>query len=295
MDFDPDIDQQRRSDTLREVVAPFLLPGDPLADRYDPDLDAAIAARSELTETGLTLLDRVLLVEEAARLGAPIDATAALLLRPLLVREALGSFAIRSVAGDGPLRFGAAATAVIDVTGTAPTAAEALGFDPVPSGAAAGYGRVRVGVASPIGWTPALSPLAVVQLGRAAEIAGAAMGAIGDVAAYLCERQQFGRSLSTFQGLQHRLAELAVDAHGASVSVRVAAHAGTTAAALGAAAYAIDVAARAVPELHQLSGARGFTFESGLPARTMRLLATRLELTASGVSAEAFASATWGA
>ena len=65
-------------------------------------------------------------------------------------------------------------------------------------------------------------------------------------------------------------------------------------AALGAAAYAIDVAARAVPELHQLSGARGFTFESGLPARTMRLLATRLELTASGVSPEAFAPATWG-
>ena len=84
------------------------------------------------------------------------------------------------------------------------------------------------------------------------------MGAVSDVAAYLRERQQFGRSLSSFQALQHRLAELAVDAHGASVSARSAAYAGTSTAALGAAAYAVDVAARAVPELHQLSGARRF-------------------------------------
>jgi alkylation response protein AidB-like acyl-CoA dehydrogenase len=294
MDFDPDPSQARRRDVLRTVLAPFVRSDDQLADRHDADLDAAVASEPELTGAGLSLLDRVLLVEEAARLGAPVDATATLLLRPLVASEVVGPIAIRTAAGDRPVRFGAGATSVVDVTGALPTVAAVTGFDPVASGAAAGYGRVRLGVSSPLGWTASLPPLALVQLGRAAEIAGVAMGAVGDVAAYLGERQQFGRTLSTFQGLQHRLAELAVDAHGASVSARTAAHVGTGTRAVGAAAYAIDVAARAVPELHQLSGARGFTFESGLPARTMRLLATRLELTASGVSPEAFATATWG-
>ena len=294
MDFDPDLSQARRGDVLRTVLAPFVQSHDQRADRHDADLDAAVASEPVLTGPGLSVLDRVLLVEEAALWGAPVDATATLLVRPLLGGAVVGPIALRTATGDGPVRFGAGATSVVDVTGELPTVAAVTGFDPVASGAAAGYGRVRVGTASPLGWSASLPPLALVQLGRAAEIAGVTMGAVADVAAYLGERQQFGRSLSSFQGLQHRLAELAVDAHGVSVSVRTAAHAGTPTAALGAAAYAIDVVARAVPELHQLSGARGFTFESGLPARTMRLLATRLELTASGVSPEAFATATWG-
>jgi hypothetical protein len=293
MDFDLDVGQRRRLDALRARVAPFVDVTDPLADRCDIGLDAAIAGDPELTGDPLSLLDRVLLVEDAARLGAPVNATAALLVRPLITPVPVGPVAIRTRPGEGALRFGRHAVAVVDVTGDTPTVADVAGFEPVESGTVAGYGHVRADAAVPVVWRSALQPLAALRLGRAAEIAGAAGGAVADVAAYLRVREQFGRSLSSFQGLQHRLAELAVDAHGASVVVRTAAHTGTATAALGAAAYAVDVAARMVPELHQLSGARGFTFESGLPARTMRLLACRTELTASGASADAYATTTW--
>jgi hypothetical protein len=245
---------------------------------------------------GADLLDRVVLVEEASRLGAPINATATLLIRPLLGSSvAPGPLAIRTAHDGVPLRFGCDAVAVVDVSEDPPTIAETDSglFVPIPSGTVTGYGIVAARRAAEVPWESPLSPLATYQLGRAAEVAGAARRGVELTASYLRTRKQFGRALSSFQALQHRLAQLAVDAEAASTLVRMAAHTVSEASVLGAASYAVAVAARAVPELHQLNGARGFTFESGLPVYTLRLVASRVELISTGVSPVMYADAVW--
>jgi hypothetical protein len=294
MDFDLDRRQTELLDRLRAVVGAAAAGAPTVADGSDPLLAAAVAADPVLTGPQLTLLDRVLLVEEAAHLGAAVHATATLLVGPLCGRVVPGPLAIR--AGDiAPLRFAEHAVAVVDVRPpTARTAAVVAGsFTAVPSGMVQGYGTVVTAPGAPLAWSGRVEPLDAFRLGRAAEIAGAARHALELTAAYLDRRRQFGRSLSAFQALRHRMSELAVDVEATSALVRTAAFAGTSTAILGAASYAIDTAARLVPELHQMSGARGFTFESGLPACTMAVAASRVELSAAGATPVAFAEATW--
>lgn len=295
MDFDLDHLQRERLGRLRVAVEGAGSVTPTVADALDPALDAALAADPLLTAAELTLLDRVLLVEEAARLGAPVHATATLLVRSLCAAPArTAPLAIR--AGDAlALRFAEHAVAVVDVRPPAPAIAWVVhgGFTVVPSGMAGGYGTVETTAPEPLAWLGTLPPLDVFRLGRTAEIAGAARRGLELTAAYLDQRRQFARSLSTFQALRHRLSELAVDVEATSALVRIAAFDATSAAVLGAASYAVDAAARLVPELHQMNGARGFTLESGLPASTMAVTASRLELIATGVSPAAYADATW--
>ena len=296
MDFDVD---NRQLEALHALTAAVLVRqtgavGGPLADACDPELDARLT--DAVSERRADLLDRVLLVEEAARLGAPINATATLLLKSMIgLSLPPGPVAVRVVGGNSPLRFGRDAVGVIDVSGVTPTFAEARPdlFRPTASGTVTGYGLVAAGRAVEVPWESDLSPLAAHQLGRAAEIAGAARRAVELTAAHLRRRRQFGRTLSSFQGLQHRLAELAVDAEATSTLVRTAAFTGSLASVLGAASYAVATAARAVPELHQLNGARGFTFESGLPSFSLHLVASRVELVTCGVSPCAYADEMW--
>ncbi len=297
MDFDVDARQRELLDLLVAAVtrrSPRDV-GGVLADTCDPELEHRLSD-GVLIGHSLGLLDRVLLVEEAARLAVPVNATATLLLRPMIGSSIPpGPLAVRAVPGDSPVRFGRDAVGVIDVCGIVPTFAATRPdlFRPVPSGTVAGYGVVAAGQAVEVPWESDMSPLAVHRLGRAGEIAGAARHAVELTAAYLRRRRQFGRSLSSFQALQHRLAELAVDAEATSALVRVAAYSGSATSVHGAASYAVAAAARAVPELHQLSGARGFTSESGLPAFTSHLIASRVELISSGTSPCAYADEMW--
>lgn len=296
MDFDLDHLQGQRLERLRAAVGAAGASPPTVADAYAPALDAALATDPLLSAAGLTLLDRVLLVEEAARLGAAVHATATLLVRPVcpgLASALAAPVALR--ASDTPaLRFAAHAVAVVDVRPPAGVGAVARGsFTAVPSGMVEGYGTVAITSREPLAWSGPLAPLDVFRLGRAAEIAGAARRGLELTAAHLDQRRQFGRSLSTFQALRHRLSELAVDVGATSALVRTAAFAATSTAVLGAASYAVDTAARLVPELHQMHGARGFTLASGVPACTLAVAASRLELTASGASPMAYAEATW--
>ncbi len=300
MDFDVNTRQRELLATLAALAAsvsrrPRGDVGGVLADACDPELERRLG-EAMMVDHRVDLLDRVLLVEEAVRLGVPINASATLLLRAIIGPSIPpGPLGVRAVPGDSPLRFGRDAVGVIDVCGDTPTFAETRPdhFRPVVSGTVAGYGVVASGPAVELPWKSELAPLVVHQLGRAAEVAGAARRAVELTASYLRQRRQFGRTLSSFQALQHRLAELAVDAEAASTLVRMAAYTGSTASVRGAASYAVAVAARAVPELHQLTGARGFTFESGLPAFTLHLVASRAELISSGVSPCAYADEIW--
>jgi alkylation response protein AidB-like acyl-CoA dehydrogenase len=132
------------------------------------------------------------------------------------------------------------------------------------------------------------------RLAIAAEISGA-MGAALDVTVeYVKRRRQFGRSIGSFQAVQHRLSQCAVLREGTRWLVYEAAHAGApSAAAATAAAYATAAANQVFAETHQLTGAMGFTREHDLHVWSMRLQALRLE--AGGVAAHrrAAAEARW--
>jgi alkylation response protein AidB-like acyl-CoA dehydrogenase len=113
----------------------------------------------------------------------------------------------------------------------------------------------------------------------AAEAVGAMSAAMDVTTDYLKNRRQFGRTIASFQAVQHRLAECKVLLEGARWLVYEAAALDAPAeqAAL-AAAHALSTAGRVFVETHQLSGAIGFTHEHDLHVWSMRLQALRLEL-----------------
>jgi hypothetical protein len=137
-----------------------------------------------------------------------------------------------------------------------------------------------------------LGPEAAADLTRwwrislTADIAGAARSALWLTKKHLTDRVQFGQALATKQAIQHRLAALYVQVEAATWLARYAASLvdplDAREAAAAAATTAVGVAHDAIWELHQLTGATGFTVEYDLQLMTMRMHALRLEL--SGVS-----------
>jgi alkylation response protein AidB-like acyl-CoA dehydrogenase len=113
---------------------------------------------------------------------------------------------------------------------------------------------------------------------------------------YLREREQFGRAIGSFQGVQHRLAGCAVAIEGSRWLVYEAAAGGAQGeAAACAASYALAAAGRVHRETHQLSGAIGYTTEHDLHVWSMRLQALRLELGGPGAQLRALARQRWAA
>lgn len=111
--------------------------------------------------------------------------------------------------------------------------------------------------------------LACAKLAEAAETVGAARGALDVTRAYIAERQQFGRTIASYQAIKHRVADLfarlvvaesmvrglagAMDGGGADADARLEAE-----AALALASQLLDaVSAEAI----QLHGGVGFTWE----------------------------------
>lgn len=276
MDFDLDKAQASRLDLLRTVVAD--LGG---TRPYSEDLDGALRADKRLTGPELSLLDRLLLVEEAARLGAPMGATSTLLLEPLMpAKRPPGAMAVRDADAQTPVRDGACATSlfVVDEAGARFGAVHQADISPVLSGFGEGYAVVSSGELQELDWPLALGALRAYQLGLVAEIAGASRAAVEIIVRHLSERRQFGQALSEFQALRHRLSERAVDVEGTSVLARFAADQADPTSVDSAIAYATRAAAQLAPELHQLAGARGFLHEFGLADYTMRIEALRIEL-----------------
>jgi acyl-CoA dehydrogenase len=109
----------------------------------------------------------------------------------------------------------------------------------------------------------------------AAEMAGAIDRIATMTAAYVTERQQFGRPISSFQVVAHGAARLATLAQAATWSARLACMStdpSDTAAAKGwISAASAEVAALG----HQLHGAIGFTEEYGLQRLSKRLRTLR--------------------
>ncbi len=116
------------------------------------------------------------------------------------------------------------------------------------------------------------------RVANAAEIVGLAGEALSFTARYLSERRQFSRALASFQALQHRLAEAYIYVEGARWATRFAAWTGAEEqAAAIAGGYAQQTARLVAMDMHQLTGAIGFTSEFALHRWTTRLQAVRLE------------------
>jgi alkylation response protein AidB-like acyl-CoA dehydrogenase len=110
--------------------------------------------------------------------------------------------------------------------------------------------------------------LDIAQVLAAADQVGMAAGALDRTLAYLKVREQFGRIIGTYQVLQHRCADLAVDIEAAAALVAIAAAAGDAGdaqllarTALLARAGASEAAMFAADTMIQLHGGIGFTWE----------------------------------
>jgi Acyl-CoA dehydrogenase, C-terminal domain len=294
VDFDLDSAQERRREALTAVLAGAWQVPVRRADAQHVDLDTELAGSPLVTDPGLRLLDRILLAEQAAHSGAPVDVTAVLVLRGELGDTSAGPLAARRGGDEQPFRFAAAAMRVVDVSGAEPAIGAVVpgSLAPIESGMVDGYGTVATETATAVAWALPLSPLLVYCLGRSAEAAGTARAAIELTADHLNRRRQFGVALSSLQAIRHRMSELAVDVECLGALVRLAADHQSEASVVAACALAVDIVPKLVQELHQLSGARGFVYEYGLPARTMQLMATRGELVDAGMTAVAVADAT---
>jgi alkylation response protein AidB-like acyl-CoA dehydrogenase len=131
----------------------------------------------------------------------------------------------------------------------------------------------------------------------AVESAGAAAHCLDATVAYLRTREQFGRSLGTFQALRHRCADLAVEVTSATATAAAAAASAPGGrGVLGPLAkkYCADVFWHVAAEMIQLHGGIGFTWEHeahrylkrakttqlvlGSPAELRRLVAERAGL-----------------
>ena len=133
------------------------------------------------------------------------------------------------------------------------------------------------------------------RLGLAVEAVGAMEGALDQAVGYLKERRQFGRTIASFQGVQHRLAECAIALEGSRWLANEAAyHGAPEESAAVAASFALQAAEQIFAETHQLSGAIGFTHEHDLHVWSMRLQALRLELGGIGAQTREISRVRWG-
>ncbi len=255
---------------------------------YDQGLHDELAGAGffELAVTdGAGPLDAALVVERLAESAAVLAAAATALVFPMVTGEvASGPVALANGLGN-PFRMGQFAKTVLILDGDT-----AKRLD-VQAGDVADVNNDRTG------WPLArLSPAALQRaaslgpgsgdklrnwwrVGLAVETAGAMKGALNTTVGYVKDRVQFGRPIGSFQAIQHRLAQLAVNAEAAYWLGLEAAYRGAPAqAAAAAAAYVSANAPVMLRECQQMHGAIGFTREYPLHLWTMRLPALQREL-----------------
>jgi alkylation response protein AidB-like acyl-CoA dehydrogenase len=166
----------------------------------------------------------------------------------------------------------ASGVSVSPVTGLDPTRRQAtVSFDAVPGELiAAGDGATRA--------------VDVLRVALAVEAVGCARRCLEMTVDYLKTREQFGRPIGSFQALQHRVADLAVELEAATSTAYYAAWAVTGApeelpiVAPLAKSVCADAAWHVVGETIQLHGGIGFTWEHDAHLYFKRVATTKLLL-----------------
>jgi hypothetical protein len=245
----------------------------------------------DLARTGGSLLDAALVTEAVARGASVLPIGYRAIIGSLLGDAVTHPIAMLDRPSGGVVRFGATAADVVVVHDRSVVVYVGASCKMEPTGAPWGYPTARVtptGQGRPLG----VDADAVVdhwRIALAAEAVGSARGAFDLTLAYVKDRKQFGRPIGSFQAVQHRLAELAVQLEGARLLAYRAAWASPDGAAAAAAAtWALRAAKSTFFECHQLHGAIGFTEEYDLHRWTLRLKALGVE--AGGFQAAAAAA-----
>lgn len=233
-----------------------------------------------------TLFDRCVGLMEGARAGLPgpvLEAQLALLAdrsgraQEVLARGGVLSSALPGAAGPVLVGWGGVADLVVDQS-TGKVVAEAA----LPSG--------QFSYPVPHGWLDrvAASVADAHQVSRwmygAVLLAGLCEGALELTSEYVRVREQFGRTLASFQAVQFPLAEVKMLADGARFAaldavLRVAhgqPHAGVQSALAWLAAT--QAAERVTRVTHQSFGATGFCYETGLVDLTWAMSWLRLSI-----------------
>jgi alkylation response protein AidB-like acyl-CoA dehydrogenase len=307
--FELSEDQQAIAEAIQALLAQHAGPARAIElgakDGYDRELEQALAAAGFLElargpETGL--LEAVLLTEAAARAGAVAAIGARVIVAPyVLAAELPGPIALCEAGRSGAVRFAAHARSLLRLEGDRAVVVSLAPGDVEPVRSSLGYpfGRVRAegtGESLPAGAGERLAD--GWRLALSAEAVGTMAACLQVTVSYLKERRQFGRAIGSFQAVQHRLADCAVQVEGArwltyEAAWRLSFTDGGAEAVAGAAAYALDVARDVFDETHQLSGAIGFTREHDLHVWSMRLQALRLELGGVAAHRRALARSRW--
>lgn len=265
----------------------------------DRDLADALGAAGFLDlalSDGAGALEAEIVTEEVARAAGVAPVGVRTLVAPMVLDQPIPPIvAIHSAGASGPTQFAAAADLIIVLDGdaTAVLRPEPGEIAPVasPYGFAMGYVPDRPGDRLPPGRAEIARRWWRVAI--AAEIAGRLNAALDLTVRYAKERTQFGRPIGSFQAVQHRLAQLHVAAQQCTWLARAAAWSAEAESAAAAAALSSDTARWGSVELHQLTGAIGFTEEYDLHLWTMPLQALRVELGGLAAHSGDLAAARW--
>lgn len=265
---------------------------------YGTDLDAMLDGNGFFEAAREPTLGAVAAVELVMRLAARpvvVEGAASALLRPLLGLDLPRPLAV--IDGDpAVVRFAPQARAVLWL-------GETLRAAPLPEEAVTPGETI---FAFPVGaidtarldWRDTGADPRRAQtlwrLGQAAELVGALSGGLEAVLAHVRDRQQFGRPLGAFQGVQHRLAAGTVQMDAARWLVLKAAQTGTEADTRLALGQAQRAAGQMLYDLHQFMGAMGLTLEHPLHRFTYR--AKMLRAVGGGAAGQmlAIADHRWG-
>jgi hypothetical protein len=304
MDFRLDDDQTAILESVSTLLARHAGPsrlrnlgGD--APVYDHALEQCLDDAGFLEVVSVGACDRLnaALVQEAISVSLGCVATGVqLLVAPSLPDDLAKPIAVVRGGHFGPARFLAdARTVVIVDDGGVRVATPAPGEVSRPS-SRLGW---PVGMAADLPAGRVLSdvdPREITTWTRTAlavELVGAMRFAIDLTVGYVTGREQFGRSIGSFQAVQHGLSECAVAIEGARWLALESAESGSTEGAAYALAHAIEAVKLVFPMTHQYSGAIGFTQEYDLHLATMRTVAMRAEGEVFGRPATAAAYEHW--
>lgn len=300
MDFEQDAIQAAVLDGVDAILRrhpgsdPALLVG---RATYNAPLDDALAEAGYVAgESGLGSLEAALVVMRVARAGATIPVSAHTLVAPLILGTGVERPVALLTSRDAAARFGAVARTALLME---PDGAHLLSVDPaactrIDHAWAPAMAKVAVRSDERLGDSAGERLIAWWQIGIAAEVVGLLDGAMARTLEHLRAREQFGRPIGSFQAVQHRLAELAVQHEGARWLTCEAAWQGAPPlAAVTACTAALTVAEVAVRELHQVSGATGLTNEYGLHRFTFPLVALRAEAGGVGAQRRRLAARRW--
>nr|WP_237535980.1 acyl-CoA dehydrogenase family protein [Streptomyces sp. SID3343] len=243
-------------------------------------------------------LEATLAIEQiSGELGA-ITAVPHLLVLPALgLPAAEGPVVLAAVENTSPVRYGGEARHILVAGADRCSTARLSPRDATPVPSAYGYPLARVvpGEGRDLAPGTAASMTNWWRIGVSAEALGMMQKALDLTVQYAKDRKMFGRSLGSFQALQHRLAELSVLVEGARWLVYEAAFHGAPAESSAvAAAHTMSALHRLTRETHQITGAVGLTREHDLHLWTLRLQALRAELGGLRSHRRAVVAARWG-